>query len=120
MVIEVVMLARVDAVKQNLHIFQRGDAHTALADLAFGFGVVRVNAHQRRQIERHRQPRLPLLDEVLVALVGLFGRRKARKLAHRPQLRAVARLVQPARKRILARIAQVVLRSPECAISCGV
>ena len=54
-VIDVVMSASADAVEQPLHVGERHDADAALADLAERQRVVRIAAHQRRQIERDAQ-----------------------------------------------------------------
>ena len=69
--------------------------------------MVGVVAHQGGQIERHRKPGLALLQQVVVAAIGLLGRRKARELPHGPELAAVHVAVNAARVRELARRAQV-------------
>ena len=51
--------------------------------------VVGVVAELRRQVERDREARLPLLEQVAVALVRLLRRREARVLPHRPRPAAV-------------------------------
>src|SRR5207248_4247151 len=63
---------------------------------------VRIVPHLRRQVEGDRQPRLALLEQEAVALVRLRRRAEAGVLAHRPQPRAVHRLVHAAREGILA------------------
>ena len=51
--------------------------------------VIGVEAHQRRQIERHRQPGLALLQQIPIAAVGLLRRGEAGELPHGPQLAAI-------------------------------
>ena len=68
-------------------------------------GVIGVVAHQRRHVERRRQPRLAVLQQVVEALVGLLGRPEARELAHRPQPASIHRRVDAPRERVLARAA---------------
>jgi hypothetical protein len=65
-----------------------------------GVGVVAV---QRRHVERHRQPRLAVVEQVAEALVRLLRGAEAREHAHRPRLPAIARRVDATRVRILAR-----------------
>src|SRR5580765_9026385 len=76
-------------------------------DFAERARVVRVVAHQRRHVERRREPGLPVLEEVAEALVRLLGRPEAGELAHRPQAAAVHRGIDAARERIRARPAEV-------------
>ena len=52
-------------------------------------GVVGVVAHQRRHVERRRQPGLPVVEQVAEALVGLLRRTEPGELAHRPQPAAI-------------------------------
>src|SRR3974377_1553812 len=63
------VLLQVDAVKKNLHIFERIDGHPALADFSFAHHVVAVVAHQRGQVESYRQPLPAVRQQVLVRLV---------------------------------------------------
>ena len=102
-VIETVTCAEVDAREQRLHVIQRVDRHALAADLAERAHVVGVVAHQRRHVERGRQPGLPVVEQVAEALVGLLRRPEARELPHRPQPPAVHARVHAARERILAR-----------------
>jgi hypothetical protein len=48
-----------------------------------------IEAELRGQVERDREPGLPLGEEVLEALVGLARRAEAGVLPHRPELPAV-------------------------------
>ena len=69
--------------------------------------VVRIASHERRQVERHAQTGAARLQQRLVALVGFFGRPEPGKLAHRPELAAVAGGVDAARIRELARVVEL-------------
>ena len=106
-VIDVVMPPSDDAVEQPFHVGQRHDADAALADLAERELVVRIAAHQRRQVERDAQPGAAGLQQRLVALVGLFRRAEPGKLPHRPQLAAVAGRMDAARVGELAGVVEV-------------
>src|ERR1035437_7477828 len=70
--------------------------------------MIRVATHLRGQVERDRQPRLTLLEQVAVAAVRFLRAAEACVLAHRPQPSAIHRRLHAARKRILARKAQLV------------
>jgi hypothetical protein len=61
--------------------------------------------HQRRHVEGRGEPRLPVVEQVAEALVGLLRGAEARELAHRPQAPAVHRRVDAARERELAGLA---------------
>jgi hypothetical protein len=69
--------------------------------------VVGVDTHQRRHVERRREPRLALVDEIVEPLVCCLGGAEAGKLAHRPGAPAVHRGVDSARERWLTRKSQV-------------
>ena len=109
-------LAEVDAVKQRLHVVERVDGDALAADLPERQRMVGVVAHERRHVERRRQPLLAVVEQVAKALVGLLGRAEARELAHGPEAPAVHRRIHAAGERIDARVAdrlgvgQVVLR----------
>jgi hypothetical protein len=85
-------------------------------DLAEAARVVGVQAELRGQVEGHRQARRAVLEQVLVALVGLLRRRVAGVLAHRPQLLAVHLAVDPARERELAGLAEVEVRGRSASV----
>ena len=61
-----------------------------------------VVAHQRRHVERDREPVLTLLEQEVIAFVGLLGVAEAGELAHRPQPVAIPVGMNAARIRILA------------------
>ncbi len=65
--------------------------------------VVGVVAELRRQVERDRQPRLTVVEQVAVARIRLLGRGEAGVLPDRPRAAAVHVGVRPARVRIGAR-----------------
>ena len=69
--------------------------------------MVRVVAHQRRHVERRRETRLAVLEQIAEALVRLRRGAEARELAHRPELAAVHRGIDTARERMHTRIAEV-------------
>src|SRR5215831_3664630 len=71
--------------------------------------MVRVVAHESRHVERRRQSRLPVLEQVAEARVRLLGRPEPRELPHRPELAAVHRRVDASRERIDAGEAEVAL-----------
>ena len=81
-----------------------GDA--APADLALAARVVGVEAHQRRHVERDRQPALSVLEQEPVPRVRLRRRAEAGELPHRPERAPVHRGVDAARERERARRAQ--------------
>ena len=106
-VIEVVMSRHVDAGKQHFHVRQRVDRHAALADFSQGLRRVGVVAHQRRHVERDRETVLTLLEQEVIAFVGLLGSAEAGELPHRPKAVAIPVGMNAARIRILTRPCQV-------------
>ncbi len=83
-----VHLAERDAVHQRRHVAAVGDRDAHLAHLAARELVVGVVAGLRGQVERDREPRLPLLEIAPIELVGRLRRRMAGVGAHHP--RAIA------------------------------
>ena len=102
-------LAERQPVEQDRHVGQARDRHADPADLPFGVGRIGVVAHLGRQVERHRQPGLALLEEVPEAPVGLLGGREAGVLAHRPEAAPVHRRLDAPRERVLAGSAEVAI-----------
>ncbi len=96
-------LAQRDAAEENRHVRERVDRDAGAADLAERAWIVGVVAQLRRQVERDRQARLPLVEQIAVALVRLLRRREARVLADRPRPPAVHVRIGPTRVRELAR-----------------
>ena len=92
-------LAQSDAAEQRLHVVERVDRHALAADLAQRARVVRVVAHQRRHVERRRESRLAVVEQVAEALVRLLRGAEAGELAHRPEPPAIHRRVDAARER---------------------
>ena len=78
-----------DAVEEHAHVLEAGDGDADLADLALGQRVIGVVAHLRRQIEGDREAGRSLVEQVAVAVVGLFGGGEAGVLAHRPEPPAI-------------------------------
>ena len=65
-----------------------------------------------RHVERGGEAGLPVVEQVVEALVGLLGGAEAGELPHRPQAAAVHRRVDAAGERELARVADLrVVRS---------
>src|SRR5665809_107684 len=75
----------VDLVEQDLHVGQAVHGHAATADLALRVWLVGIAAHQRGHIEGDAQARLALLDQELVALVGVGRAPETRELPFGPQ-----------------------------------
>ena len=88
-----------DAVEDRPHVVDRVDRDAGAADLAEAARVVGVQAQLGRQVERHREARAAVREQVLVARVGLRRRRVAGVLAHRPRPLAVHLAVHAARVR---------------------
>ena len=112
-------VAERDAAEERLHVLERVDRDALAADLALRARVVRVVAHQRRHVERGREPGLAVLEQVAEALVRLLRGAEAGELPHRPELAAVHRRIDAAREREDARVAEVavVVDSTPCRAS---
>ena len=98
-----------DTVEEPLHVLQGRDGHPHPAHLPLGQGVVRVVADLGGQIEGHGEPRLPLLQEILVATVRLLGGGVAGVLTHCPETTPVHGGVDASGKGILTGKAEVSL-----------
>ena len=85
-----------DAVEESREIVKRADRDADLPDLTSDRRIVRVVAHLCREIERHRQPGLAVLQEVAIPRVRLLRRPEPGVLPHRPQTAAVHRRLDPA------------------------
>ncbi len=99
-----------DAVEQGFHVRQGRNGDTAFPDFPLGPGMVGVVAHQCRKVERDGETRLPMLEQELVALVGIGRAAEAGELPHRPELAAVHRGMNPARERIFTGATQLPFR----------
>ncbi len=91
-----------NAVEDRLHVCKRVDRDADLSNLALGQLVVGVHPHLGREIERDREPGLPLAQEVAKSLVGVLGAAPTRVEAHRPEALSIHRRIDAARVRILA------------------
>ena len=100
--------------EQDPHVLERRHRHALAADLAHRPRRVRVDPHQRRHVERARQSRLPVLEQVAKPLVRLLRRPEPRELPHRPQTAPVHRRIHPARERERARVPEVPLVVHTC------
>jgi hypothetical protein len=99
--------ADVDPVEERFHVGQRRHVDPAFADLTQRERVIRVASHQRRQVEGHAEAGAAGREQLLVPLVCRFRRTKPGKLAHRPELAAVAGGVKAAGVRQFAGIAEI-------------
>ena len=90
-------VAERNAVEQRLHVGERRDVDAALPHFAERQRVIRIAAHQRRQVERDAQAGAAGREQRLVAAVGLLRRAEPGKLPHRPELAAIAGGVDAAR-----------------------
>ncbi len=95
-------LRKIDTVEQDLHLRKIGERHADLADLRTRDRVDRVVAALRRQIERHGEAGLALIEQELVTLVGILGAAEPGILPHRPHAAAEAVGENASRERILA------------------
>ena len=107
MVIEVETLSSGNLVEQLLHVANGRDRNAHLAHLALRDRIVRIVPDLSRQVERDAQPRLTLLQQIAIALIGLLRRGEPRILTHRPEARTIHRRLDSARVRIFAREAEL-------------
>src|SRR5206468_3035087 len=91
---------------------QGRDRHAAIPDLAAGARVVRVQAHQGRQVEGHAEAGLSVLEQILEAPVSVFRRPETGELAHCPEPTAVHGWIDAAGVGELAGPPEVRLRIP--------
>ena len=96
-----------NAVEQDFHVGQAGDGYPTSAKLTLGLRVVGVIAVQRRHVKGDRKPGFAMVQQVLVAGVGLLGRAKSGEHAHRPQPAPVHRGVHTPGARIFAGKAKI-------------
>ena len=96
-------------VEQDPHVLDRVDGHAHAADLAARTARGPSRAHLGGQIEGHAEPGLALLEQELVATVGLGRSGKAGILAHGPEAAAVHGLLHAAGVGRLPGRAQVAL-----------
>jgi hypothetical protein len=72
------------ALRQDPHVLDRRDRDPHLPDFTPRHRIVRVVPHLGRQIERDREARLTLLQQIPVAAVRVAGGAEPRVLPHRP------------------------------------
>ncbi len=89
-------------VEELLHVMDGGNRNAHLAHFPLCDGIVRIVTDLRWQIERDRQARLSLLEQIAITLIGFLRCGKARILTHGPEARAIHRRLDAARKRIFA------------------
>jgi hypothetical protein len=98
-----------DACEKRLHVLERIDGHADFAHFAAGEWMVGIEPDLGGQIECHREPALPLAQEVAVALVRFRRCAEPGVLPHRPQPPAVHRWIDAAGEGKLAGEAQLAL-----------
>ena len=86
-----------DTIKEDLHVLDRVNRHTGLADVTLHAGVVAVIAAVRCQIKRDRDALLPCGQRTAVESVGFLGSRETRILADRPRTACIHRGLDAAR-----------------------
>src|SRR5918996_1941203 len=69
--------------------------------------MIRIESHLRWQVERDRQPGLPVFEQVAETPIRLAGGPHTRVLAHGPQTPSVHARVDPARERRRAGCADI-------------
>jgi hypothetical protein len=89
--------------EQALDVGDRRDRHALAADLAARQRVVGIEAHERRHVERRRQARLPVRQQIAKAAVRVLGRAEAGNIRIVQGLPRYIVSCGPARERELAR-----------------
>jgi hypothetical protein len=74
-----------DLIEKHFHVRQRTDSHSAFSHFTLGQWMIRVVAHERRQIKRGGKSRLALRKQVAKALIRILRGAKPRELPHGPQ-----------------------------------
>ena len=92
-----------DLVEQDLHVLDRVNRHTGLADVAGHARVVAVVTPVRRQVKGHRHALPASGQRLAVESVGFFGGRETRVLADGPRPHRVHGGLRAAQKRLEAR-----------------
>ena len=100
-------VGEVDAAKKLVNVVKRIDGDSEPADLAQRPGVVAIEAHEGRQVERRAEPGLAFFEQKAESFVGLPRRAEARKLAHRPEPAAVHGGMDAAREGVLTGVAEI-------------
>jgi hypothetical protein len=94
-------LVQRDAVEEHLGIGERVDSDSDAADLLPVLRVIGVVATLGWQVQRDREPRTALIQEVSIALVRLLGGPESRILPERPGFAPVAGREVAAGERVL-------------------
>ncbi len=82
-------LVKGDVLEEGLHVVDGGDGDADLADFAVGDGVVGIVADLRGEVEGDGEAGLTVLEEIAIALIGIFGAGEAGILAHGPEAGAI-------------------------------
>ena len=109
-----------DSFEEYLHVGQRTYRHTANADLSLRRECIRIVPHEGGKIKRHREPRLSMGQQVVVAFVGILRRPKSGELAHRPHFPTVPCVVNSPRIGKFPRVPDLRLIRPRFHILRGV
>ena len=78
-----------NALEQHLHVLQRADGHTGLADITHYALIVGVVAAMRGQVEGHGQALLTTGQVAAIESVGFLGRRESGILTDGPRAESV-------------------------------
>src|SRR5881394_1649918 len=94
-------------VEDRLHVGERVDRDTALADFAGAEVMIGVVAVERRKMKCCRESGLSLREQIVKSFVRMFRRSESGELAHRPELAAISGRVNAARVGELAGISDL-------------
>ncbi len=89
-----------DAIQQQGHIIQAGNADAHFTHLTQRHGIIRIVANLGGQIKSDRKARLSLVEQEFIALVRLRRRTKPGILTHGPVTAAIHRRLDASGKRI--------------------
>ena len=106
--------------KESFHVLERVDGYTDFADFAVREGRVGIQSDLRGQVERHREPYLPLAQEVAIAAVRFRRGAEPGILPRGPQAPAIHRRIDAARVGEFAGIAQRFFGVPAWQALCGI
>ena len=105
-------LLEIDASKEPLHVFNRINRHTDLADLPHCHGIIGVVTDLRREVEGYRKTGGAVRQQIFVAAIRFLGVTHTGVLAHGPQSSAVHRGLNAASERILSWISNLLVIGP--------
>ena len=106
-----------EAGQQQPHVSQRVDGHANLPHFALGAGMIRIEPHLGREVERTRKPGLSGPEEELEPLIGRGGITEPGVLPHGPQAPPVHVGADPPGIGVTPRLAQLLGRIPAVQIS---